>query len=74
MDWCPTEKRIAFACADGSLKLWTNRLDSIPDAHASAVICVRWNYEGAAVATGGEDGQIKIWSKSGQLRSSLVQG
>ena len=27
-----------------------------------AVICIRWNNEGTAIATGGEDGVIKIWS------------
>jgi WD40 repeat protein len=36
-----------------------------PDTAArmqGAVICIRWNNEGTAIATGGEDGVIKIWS------------
>ena len=28
---------------------------------------------GTALATGGEDGQVKIWSRNGMLRSSLTQ-
>jgi intraflagellar transport protein 80 len=32
-----------------------------------------WNYEGTALLTAGEDGQIKIWSKTGMLRSTFFQ-
>lgn len=47
---------------------------SAAEAHLSAIICIKWSYEGAALATAGEDGQIKIWSRGGMLRSALVQG
>lgn len=47
---------------------------NIPEAHQSAIIAIKWSYEGAALATAGEDGQIKIWSRGGMLRSQLVQG
>ena len=45
---------------------------NVNEAHAGAIISIRWSYEGAALATCGEDGQIKIWSKGGMLRSALV--
>jgi len=42
---------------------------SIAEAHQSAIISIKWSYEGAALATAGEDGQIKVWSRGGMLRS-----
>lgn len=42
-------------------------------AHTGAVICVRWNSDGTALATAGEDGVIKQWSAGGRLRSRLAQ-
>lgn len=38
-----------------------------------AVLCLKWNYDGTALISGGEDGIIKIWSRSGMLRSTLVK-
>ena len=81
MDWFPTGKGsnevFALSCTDGSFKLVSKagRVEkSVPEAHQSAIICIRWSYEGAAVATGGEDGCIKIWSRGGMLRQQLIQG
>lgn len=44
---------------------------SIIGAHQEAVIVVRWSNDGTAIASGGEDGLIKIWSRAGMLRSTL---
>lgn len=72
MDWFPTGKGanelLALGCSDGSFKLVTKagRVEkNVPEAHNGAIISIRWSYEGAALATTGEDGQIKIWSRSG---------
>jgi len=43
------------------------------EAHQGAVVCVRWNFDGTAIATCGEDGGVKVWSRSGQIRSPLAQ-
>jgi intraflagellar transport protein 80 len=58
------------------------------EAHTGAVLCLRWNYEGSALVSGkiffhdfnnilfklgGEDGVIKIWSRTGMLRSTLIK-
>jgi len=76
MDWFPVAKGsqeiLALGCADGSFKLLakTGRVEkSVAEAHQSAIIAIKWSYEGAALATAGEDGQIKIWSRGGMLRS-----
>jgi intraflagellar transport protein 80 len=33
----------------------------------------RWSHDGTALVTVGEDGHVKIWSRSGMLRSTLAQ-
>ncbi|CAM9144759.1 unnamed protein product, partial [Lampetra fluviatilis] len=43
------------------------------EAHRGAVLAARWSGDGTALATAGEDGLVKIWSRSGMLRSTLVQ-
>ncbi|KAK2090595.1 Intraflagellar transport protein 80 [Saguinus oedipus] len=48
------------------------RVEKSVEAHCGAVLAGRWNYEGTALVTVGEDGQIKIWSKTGMLRSTLA--
>jgi intraflagellar transport protein 80 len=35
---------------------------------------VRWSHDGQAIVTGGEDGAVKVWSRSGMLRTTLVSG
>lgn len=79
MDWLPsgkgTNEVAAIACSDGSFKLVSKagRIEkNISEAHASAIISLKWSYDGAALATAGEDGQIKIWSRGGMLRSAVV--
>ncbi|XP_054649376.1 intraflagellar transport protein 80 homolog [Dunckerocampus dactyliophorus] len=50
----------------------TGRIEKSVDAHKGAVLAGRWNHDGTALVTAGEDGQIKNWSKSGMLRSTLA--
>ena len=63
MDWLPVGKGatelLALGCSDGSFKLISKagRIEkSVSEAHASAIIAIKWSYEGAALATAGEDG------------------
>ena len=63
MDWFPTAKGsqevMAVGCADGTFKLINKQgrtEKNVPEAHASAIISIKWSYEGAALATSGEDG------------------
>ena len=43
------------------------------DGHKGAVLKVKWNHDGTGLLTSGEDGSLKIWSRSGMLRSTLTQ-
>jgi len=42
-------------------------------AHRGATCTVRWAHDGSAVATWGEDGAVKVWSRGGMLRTTLAQ-
>ena len=67
---------MAIACSDGSFKLVSKagRVEkNVSEAHTTAIISIKWSYEGT-LATAGEDGQIKTWSRGGMLRSSVVNG
>ena len=64
----------AAACADGTFRFISRsgREEKKINAHEGAVIAVDWSHDGAALLTGGEDGIVKIWSRSGNMRSVLV--
>lgn len=48
------------------------KLDRTFEAHKGAIIVIRWsNDNGSTLATAGEDGLVKIWSKVGMLRSTI---
>ncbi len=73
--WHPRGDTLAVACSQGSFKLVARngRLDkSVDAAHEGACIAIRWNLDGTALATSGEDGKVKLWSKTGMLRSVLA--
>eukprot|EP00927_Polykrikos_kofoidii_P055816 TRINITY_DN50010_c0_g1_i1.p1 TRINITY_DN50010_c0_g1~~TRINITY_DN50010_c0_g1_i1.p1 ORF type:complete len:794 (-),score=146.49 TRINITY_DN50010_c0_g1_i1:74-2152(-) len=65
----------ALGCADGTVRLMsdTGREEKKVEAHRGAVISLKWGFDGSALATAGEDGSVKVWSRSGMLRSTLAQ-
>jgi intraflagellar transport protein 80 len=66
----------ALAHADGSISflLKTGKFDKKhPGAHKGSVIAVKWSYDGSSMASCGEDGVIKIWSRNGSFRNELVK-
>jgi len=80
MAWQPAARGSAeslmIACTDGSFKKLSRagRVEkSVPQAHTGAVICIRWSHDGTTIATAGEDGQVKIWANSGNLRQNFAQ-
>jgi len=64
-----------IGCADGTFRIIseTGREDKRVEAHRGAVIALKWSFDGSALATAGEDGCVKVWSRSGMLRSTLTQ-
>lgn len=66
---------VAAACTDGCLRLLTasGKVEKCAtSAHAGAIICVRWNHSGTALASGGEDGVVKTWSATGMIRATIA--
>lgn len=79
ISWCPATGKqaadlVAVSCTDGTFRFLTRsgREEKKITAHEGAVILVRWSHDGAAIVTAGEDGEVKIWSKSGNFRSTLA--
>ena len=61
--------------AEGKLQLVNGkngRLEKAVDAHRGACLSGKWSPDGAGIVTGGEDGAVKIWSRSVMLRSTLA--
>ncbi|RWS06425.1 hypothetical protein B4U79_13582 [Dinothrombium tinctorium] len=63
----------AVSATDGCFYIFNRNggIERSVEAHKGATLTIRWSTDGSALATGGEDGQVKIWSKSGMLRSTL---
>jgi intraflagellar transport protein 80 len=67
----------AAACSDGALRL-LSRGGSVEERRSetssagAAALCVRWSPDGGAIATGAEDGSVRIFSRSALLRTQLA--
>ncbi|VDM93081.1 unnamed protein product, partial [Litomosoides sigmodontis] len=49
------------------------RIEKVVEAHQGAILSGRWSHDGSTFVTCGEDGAIKMWSRSGMLRSILLE-
>ncbi|XP_043511974.1 intraflagellar transport protein 80 homolog isoform X3 [Frieseomelitta varia] len=67
---------LLITTADGKYHLVNKngRIEKSIDAHKGATTVGRWSSDGSALLTAGEDGLIKVWSRSGMLRSVVVKG
>ncbi|GBG24836.1 Intraflagellar transport protein 80-like [Hondaea fermentalgiana] len=82
MSWCPslnekqTSDTLAVCCSDGSFRILhgsTGREEKrVQSYNTGAAISIQWNLDGSALATGGEDGTVKIWSRVGMLRNTVA--
>jgi len=70
-----TAELFVLGCSDGTFRLYNNlgRLDKTEKAHNGAVTSLAWNQDGTSLVTAGEDGAIKQYSRTGNLRSKLAQ-
>ncbi|KAI6172849.1 Intraflagellar transport protein 80-like protein [Aphelenchoides besseyi] len=61
--------------SDGKVSILssTGKIEKTIDAHSGATLSVRWSNDATGFLSTGEDGNIKMWSRSGMLRSGLAQ-
>jgi len=79
-DWLPLTKGVndsfAIGFVDGSFRLITKlgKVEKVvTDAHKNgALIALKWSYDGGSLVTAGEDGSIKVWSKTGNPRTTII--
>ena len=71
---------LVAACSNGSIQFMkTNCTDSHTSlsvekrvkAHTGACLRVKWDTDGSSLVTSGEDGEVKVWSGTGHLRTKL---
>lgn len=72
-----SNNQIALGATNGHFYLfplnWNgNRLEKDFEGHHGSIIVIRWSNDNSTIATGGEDGVIKIWSRVGMLRSTII--
>ncbi|XP_076269721.1 intraflagellar transport protein Oseg5 [Rhynchophorus ferrugineus] len=65
---------ILVTCADGKFHIInkTGRIERSVEGHKGAILVGQWGNDGTGLLTAGEDGFIKIWSRGGMLRSTVV--
>ncbi|KDO33773.1 hypothetical protein SPRG_01653 [Saprolegnia parasitica CBS 223.65] len=80
VDWIPSVGKqggdlFVIGCTDGSFRLMSKNgreEKKVMACEAGAVVALQWNYDGTALVTVGEDGSVKVYSRSGNLRSTLA--
>uniref|UniRef100_T1HYQ8 WD_REPEATS_REGION domain-containing protein n=1 Tax=Rhodnius prolixus TaxID=13249 RepID=T1HYQ8_RHOPR len=67
--------QMLITSSDGKFHLIgkSGRIEKSVEAHKGAALVGQWSPDGASLLTGGEDGLLKVWSRSGMLRSLAVQ-
>ncbi|KJH48737.1 WD domain, G-beta repeat protein [Dictyocaulus viviparus] len=82
MHWFPrTCKRegstdiFALSTSDGRIHFVNKngKIEKSFEAHKGAVLQIRWSPDGTGLLSCGEDGAVKLWSRSGLLRSVIAQ-
>lgn len=66
---------IAVGTESGALEILNKSgsiLKTVKDAHNGSIVSIRFSHDSQTIATAGEDSAVKLWSKTGMLRSELA--
>jgi len=81
ISWFPSQGGLAArsdnfvaSFTDGALRFIhkTGVIEKTIQAHEGAVACVKCSLDGSSLVSGGENGEVKLWSRAGNLRSNLA--
>ncbi|TKR81001.1 hypothetical protein L596_014953 [Steinernema carpocapsae] len=70
----PANDVFLLSCTDGKILIISSigKVEKTIDAHKGAVFRSTWSYDGTGFVSCGEDGNVKMWSRNGMLRSVLA--
>jgi len=76
--WSPSGDSVAAACVEGRIHVLsadsTQRTRSLA-GHEHGAQCLSWSHDGRFLASGGQDGRVKLWdAASGELLHSMDAG
>lgn len=75
------EAQLVGACSDGSIVFFVQfrvgqtlklKVKKIVAGHEGSVTAVKWSHDGSNLVSAGEDGEVKVWSQSGHLKSVIA--
>ncbi|EER15037.1 WD repeat domain containing protein [Perkinsus marinus ATCC 50983] len=71
------DETMVLGCSDGSIRFINSTSGKeerrAQQKHAGSVTYLRWDHEGQLLCSCGEDGTVKVWSRTGMIRSQLAQ-
>lgn len=80
MCWLPSQGHVGLnemfvmSCSDGTLRFVhkNGTIEKTFQAHEGSVTCVKCSRDGSSLVSTGEDCEVKLWSRNGNLRSNLA--
>jgi WD40 repeat protein/serine/threonine protein kinase/tetratricopeptide (TPR) repeat protein len=87
VSWGPDSRRLASAGVDGTIRVWdadagkqlavlsvpTHRV-SRTHSHSNAVCALGWSPDGRRLASGGQDGSLRLWDVATRKGTTLYSG
>jgi WD40 repeat protein len=75
--WAPDGKRLAAACADGTLRLLhpaTGETTQELSGHSLGTLVLDWSGDGRWLASGGQDGKARLWEATTGREAAALDG
>jgi polyadenylation factor subunit 2 len=77
LSFCPTDKKFASCCDDGTVKVWdfdTGLNESTLSGHGSDVRCCDWHPHSSLIASGAKDYLVKLWDAKSAKNVATLHG